>query len=168
MHFEIVHEFDISLDALELAVLSPGLIDKLAPKLENVGRVSQKTHSLQNGVLERVWIYRASVKLPSFAQKHVTPDMLAWDEVSRYTLRSHSSAWVIEPHVKPEWRKYFRASGTYELVPFADGRTRRVVKGDLALNVPVVRQVAERMILNEVRKTFEAEAATLRDLATLV
>jgi hypothetical protein len=34
--------------------------------------------------------------------------------------------------------------------------------------VPVVRPVAERLIVNEVKKTFEAEAATLRDLATLV
>jgi len=36
------------------------------------------------------------------------------------------------------------------------------------LDVPVVRKVAEPMIVNEVKKTFEAEAATLRDLATLV
>ena len=34
--------------------------------------------------------------------------------------------------------------------------------------MPVVRQVAERMILGEVKKTFEAEAATLRDMATLI
>jgi hypothetical protein len=33
--------------------------------------------------------------------------------------------------------------------------------------VKLVGQLAERMIVNEVKKTFEAEAATLRDLATL-
>ena len=49
-----------------------------------------------------------------------------------------------------------------------DGRTKRVVIGDLELKVPVVQKVAERMIVNEVKKTFEAEAETLRDLATLV
>ncbi len=32
----------------------------------------------------------------------------------------------------------------------------------------VRRQVAERMIVAEVKKTFDAEAAVLRDLATLV
>lgn len=168
MHFEIIHEFDISLDAIELAVLSPGLVDKLAPRLNNVEKLSQKQHDLKNGVLERIWSYQANVKIPAFAKSVVTREMCAWDEVSKYDLKTHSSAWTIEPHVKPEWQKYFAAKGSYALVPLADGRTKRVVRGSLDLMVPVVRQVAERMIVNEVKKTFEAEAATLRDLATLV
>jgi hypothetical protein len=167
VHFEIVHEFDISLDAIELAVLSPGLIDKLAPRLANIERVKQKQHDLKNGKLERVWSYQANVKLPAFA-KNITREMMAWDEVSTYDLKTHSSSWKIHPHVKREWQKYFAASGSYELVPTKEGHTKRIVKGELTLKVPVVRQMAERMIVNEVKKTFEAEAATLRDLATLV
>ena len=46
-------------------------------------------------------------------------------------------------------------------------RSRRIVSGDLELRVRVVRQMAERLILAEVRKAFDAEAATLRDMATL-
>ena len=42
------------------------------------------------------------------------------------------------------------------------------VVGTLELRVPLVRQVAEKLILGEVRKTFDAEAETLRELATLV
>jgi hypothetical protein len=52
-------------------------------------------------------------------------------------------------------------------VPRGDG-SARIIRGDLDLNVhAVVRAVAERLIVNEVKKTFEAEAVTLRDLATL-
>jgi hypothetical protein len=93
---------------------------------------------------------------------------MAWDEVSTYDLKTHSSSWTIKPHIKREWQKYFAASGSYSLVPTKEGHTKRIVKGELSLKVPVVRQVAERMIVKEVKKTFEAEAATLRDLATLV
>lgn len=168
MHFEIVHEFDISLDAIELAVLSPGLIDKLAPRLHNIEKLDQKTHELVNGRLDRVWSYQANLKIPSFAKSVITREMCAWDEVSAYDLKSHSSAWTIHPHVKPEWQKYFAAKGSYELVPVGAGRTKRIVRGELELKVPVVRQMAERMIVSEVKKTFEAEAETLRDLATLV
>jgi hypothetical protein len=167
VHFEIVHEFDISLDAIELAVLSPGLIDKLAPRLSSIEKLKQKQHDLKNGKLERIWSYQANVKLPSFA-KNITREMMAWDEVSTYDLKTHSSSWTIKPHIKREWQKYFAASGSYELVPTKAGHTKRIVKGELTLKVPVVRQMAERMIVNEVKKTFEAEAATLRDLATLV
>jgi hypothetical protein len=168
VHFEIAHEFDIPLDAVELAVLSPSLVEKLAPRLSNIEHVSQKQFDLKDGVLARTWHYQANVKVPDFAQKYVTRDMCAWDETSVYDLKKHASTWAIVPSVKPEWQKYFSASGTYELTKLEDGRTRRVVRGELALNVKYVRQVAERMIVNEVKKTFEAEAATLRDLATLV
>ena len=168
MHFEIAHEFDIPLDAVELAVLSPSLVEKLGPRLSNIEKVSQREYALTDGVLARTWHFQANVKVPDFAQKYVTREMCAWDERSVYTIKSHSSAWTITPAVKPEWQKFFNASGTYALSKLDDGRTRRVIQGELTLNVKYVGLVAERMIVNEVKKTFEAEAATLRDLATLV
>jgi len=168
VHFEFVHEFDIPLDALELAVLSPDLVERLGPKLSNVESLTQRSHSLAEGVLDRVWAFRANVKLPKFAQNYVTPDMCAWDEKSSYDLKRHASEWSIVPNVKPEWQKYFSAHGSYSLVPLDSGRTKRVVSGECELNVPLVQRVAEKLIVGEVRKMFEAEAETLRDLATLV
>jgi hypothetical protein len=169
VHFEIVHEFDIPLDAIELAVISPELVDKLSTRLSNMAGVDQKEHDLQDGVLRRVWHYQANVRIPDFANRYVTKDMCAWDERSVYSLKRHASEWsIVLPNVKLDWQKYFSASGTYALVSAGEGRSKRIVSGELLLLVPVLRQVAERMIVNEVRKTFEAEAATLRDLATLV
>lgn len=167
MQFEIVHEFDIPLDAIELASLSPRLIDQLGPRLPDMETVTQTAHVLVDGVLERVWSFAANMKIPDFAKPHVTKEMLGWDERSTYDLRTHKATWTIAPRVKPEWQKYFRASGTYSLVPRGDG-SARIVRGDLELMVPVARGVAERLIVNQVKKIFEAEAATLRDLATLV
>jgi Protein of unknown function (DUF2505) len=167
VQFEIVHEFDIPLDAIELAVLSPSLIEKLAPRLTNMETVEQVSHAMIDGIFERVWSYRANVKIPGFAKPYVTPEMLGWDEHSSYDLKRHKAKWTIVPHVKPAWRKFFMSTGTYALVARGEG-TARIIKGNLTLDVPVVRKVAEPMIVNEVKKTFEAEAATLRDLATLV
>ena len=130
--------------------------------------VQQKEHVLKDGGLERVWAYRANVKLPAFERAYIKPEMMAWDERSTYDLKKHASDWTIVPHVKPEWRKYFVASGTYTLTTLASGRTRRTVAGNIELRVPVVRQVAEKLIVAEVRKTFDAEADTLRYLAELV
>jgi len=169
MRFEITHEFEAPLDALELAILSPNLIDKVAKGLPNVERVKQKTHNFQNRVLERVWNYKPNVNVPVFAQPYVTLDMLAWDERSTYSIDTHSSEWVITPASKPEWHKYFRAWGTYSLVSGGNGVTRRVVKGEVDLNVPrVMKTLGERVIVAEVKKTFDAEAEILRGLATLV
>ena len=168
MQFEVVHEFDIPLDALELAVISPNLFQELSKRLHSIESVSQKEHVLTDSCLERLWSYRANVKIPAFATKYVTPEMCAWDEKSTYDIKKHVSEWTILPHVKPEWRKMFSAKGTYSLAQLGSGRTRRTVSGSIELRVPLVRQVAEKLIVGEVRKTFDAEAETLRELATLV
>ena len=168
MQFEVVHEFDIPLDALELAVISPNLFQELSKRLHSIESVSQKEHVLTDARLDRLWSYRANVKIPAFATKYVTPEMCAWDEKSTYDIKRHLSEWIILPHVKPEWRKMFSAKGTYTLMQLGSGRTRRTVNGSIELRVPLVRQVAEKLIVAEVRKTFDAEADTLRDLATLV
>ncbi len=168
VHFEISHDFDIPRDAVELAFLSPDLAKRLGPRLNGIERVEQREHALKNGVLERTWSYQANVKLPRFAERYVTREMCAWDEHSTYELRRHASSWRIVPHIKPEWRRFFDASGTYELISLGGGRSRRTIRGELELRVaPPFRNVGERMILGEVRKTFDAEAATLRDLATI-
>ncbi len=167
MHFDIVHEFDIPLDALELAVLSPDLAEKLAPHLPNVATLTQKEHDLHDGILERVWAFHPSVRVPAFARDYVSEDMMRYEERSTYTLNTHQATWQVIPQVRPQWQKYFHASGTYGLEAIDGGRTRRVVGGDLKLEVPVIGPVAERMILAEVRRIFDAEAKTIRDLATL-
>ncbi|MBX3205400.1 MAG: DUF2505 family protein [Labilithrix sp.] len=168
MHFEIVHEFDIPLDALELAVISPTLCQKLAHRLPNMESIQQKEHVLKDARLERVWSYRANVRMPAFARAYVTPEMMAWDERSTYDIKKHASEWTITPRVKPEWRKYFASTGSYLLTSLDSGRTKRTVAGTVELRVPVLSQVAEKLIVAEVRKVFDAEAETLRDLATLV
>jgi hypothetical protein len=94
--------------------------------------------------------------------------MCAWDEQSVYTMARHAGRWTIVPNVKPEWRKYFMSSGTYTIEALGGGRSRRIIEGDLELRVRIVKKVAERLILAEVRKAFDAEAATLRDMATLI
>jgi hypothetical protein len=168
VQFEVTHEFDIPLDALELAVISPNLWQKLAERLPNIESLQQREHLLKEATLERVWSYRANVKLPSFAKSYVTPEMMAWDEKSTYDIKRHASEWTIVPHVKPEWRRYFAATGHYTLAELASGRTKRTVAGSVELRVPLVRQVAEKLIVGEVKKTFDAEAETLKELATLV
>ena len=172
MHFVISHEFDIPLDALELAVISPSLVDKFTVTVNKLGvgieKVTERSRSLKNGVLERVWHYQGNIRLPKFARGYVTPDMTAWDEQSVYEMSKHRGRWTIVPNIKPEWRKYFSGTGTYAIEPLGDGRSRRVVQGDLELRVRVVRQVGERLLVGEVKKAFEAEAATLRDMATLI
>lgn len=167
MQFEVVHEFDIPLDAIELAVLSPDLAEKLVHRIPNVESITQKSHELGEKGLTRVWSFQANVKIPRFARPYVTKEMCAWDEELKYDLKAHAATWTVTPKIKPEWQKYFSASGKLELVPLDSGRTKRVLSGDVNLNVKLVKAVAEKLIVSELKKTFDADAEALRELAQL-
>jgi len=167
VHFEISHEFDIALDALELAVLSPELLSRLTPRLGVIEASEQKTHEILGQTLTRVWSFRADFPIPKFAKPYVTKEMCAWDQSMTYDIQRHESSWSIKPNIREDWQRHLSAKGTYTLVALDKGRSKRIVTGDVELNVPVVRQVAERMIVGEVRKNFDAEAETLREMATL-
>ncbi len=168
MHFEISHELDAPVDVIELAFLSPEmgrlLALALAPSIESVETV---LHQVEDGELRRTLRFQASAPLSIFKGVTVAREALCWETFAFYRLADHTSTWEVKP--REQYRRYFRASGTYHLEAIPEGRTRRVVAGDLEILVPVpmVGGLVERVALAEVRKTYDAEADTLRKLATL-
>jgi hypothetical protein len=171
VRFEIAHDFDVSVRALELAVVSPDLVGAFCAKVRALGvgieAIQERSRSMRGDVLERVWHYQANVSIPAFARPYVTREMCSWEEHATYALSEHQGLWTIVPNVKPEWRKYVSSSGTYRVDARGDGRCRRVIQGQFELRVGVFRVVAERLVLAEVKKAFGAEAATLADMAIL-
>lgn len=175
MRFEIAHEFDAPLDAVELAVLSPHLGSMLARSLvsaasatasmASIESVETVEHVLEGGELRRVLRFQASAPLPLFKGHAVARESMAWDEHSTYRLATHSSQWTVLP--RREWRRYVRSEGTYRLERIEGGRTRRVVSGEIEVKLAVLGHFVERMAIAEVKKTYDAEAETLRELATL-
>lgn len=167
MRFEITHDFDAPLDALELAVLSPLLGEKLGEALAQtkIESVSTIEHDLKDGTLHRVLQFQASAPF-AFLQHHTIPkDAMSWREHSSYRLKDHQSSWSVHP--KEQYSRYFKSKGTYRLTTLPDGRTRRTVNGEFEVNVPLLGGVIERLALAEVRRTYDAEADTLKQLTTL-
>lgn len=167
MRFEITHEFDAPLDAVELAVLSPDLGSMMLSRLSSsIESVETLEHVLADGALRRVLRFQASAPLPIFRGYNVAREAMSWEESSVYRLADHASTWSVAP--REQWRRYFRSEGTYRLEPAPGGRTRRTVEGQIEIRIGVLlAPIVERMALAEVRRTYDAEADTLRQLATL-
>jgi hypothetical protein len=166
LRFEISHEFDAPLDAVELAVLSPDLGEMMARMLvSKIESVETIEHVFENGALRRVLRFQASAPLAIFRGVNVARDAMSWEEQSVYRLAHHASTWSVAP--REQWRRYFRSQGTYRLEPAPDGRTRRTVEGEIEIKAGVLSAIVERMAIAEVRKTYDAEAETLRKLSTL-
>lgn len=167
MHFEVAHEFDIPLNAIELAVLSPDLAEKIAARLHAPEAIEQREHEVEGTRLRRLWSHRGNVKIPIWAGRSTVRDLWTWEERSVYDLRRHASEWTLVPRGRPSFQKYFTGQGSYQLFPLGAGRSRRVVSGRVELRVPVARQLAERLIVDELKKVLAAEAETLREMAEL-
>jgi hypothetical protein len=166
VRFEITHELDAPLDAVELAVLSPDLGQMMAAALgANIESVETVEHVLRDGELRRVLRFQANAPLPIFRGYNVAREAMTWEELSVYNLASHCAAWSVT--CREQWRRYFQAEGTYRLEAAPDGRTRRTVVGDINIRLGMIAPLVERMAVAEVRKTYAAEADTLRRLATL-
>jgi Protein of unknown function (DUF2505) len=167
VRFEISHDFDAPLDTVELAVLSPHLGERLGSalaqtKIESVATIE---HDLKDGTLRRVLQFQASAPF-SFLKSYAIPkDAMSWQERTTYSLVEHTSRWSVHP--KEQYSRYFRSEGTYKLTTLPDGRTRRTVHGELSVNVPVFGPIIERAALVEVKRTYDAEADTLKQLTTL-
>lgn len=164
MHFEIQHEFDAPLDAIERAVISPELGPMLGRSLPQMEAVDLLEHRVDDGACHRVIRFRAGAPLAIFKRVDVARDAMAWEEHWTYRFGDHASSWRVEP--KAEYRRYLVSEGTYHLEPIAGGRTRRTVHGTLEIKLALVGAIAERMALSEIKKTYDAEAETLRRLAS--
>lgn len=167
MRFEITHDFDVPLDTLELAVLSPHLGEKLQQALAHTKIESVVTveHTLENGQLYRVLKFQASAPFAFMNSRHVPKDAMSWHERSTYRLADHASTWAVSP--MEQYTRYFSSKGTYRLDALPDGRTRRTVIGEFQVNVRLLGGMIERLALAEVRRTYDAEADTLVQLTTL-
>jgi len=168
VHFEISHELDAPIDAIELAFLSPEMGAMLARALSpGIASVETALHQVEHGELRRVLRFHASAPLTLFKGRAIAKDALSWETSVIYQIGGHTSTWEVAP--SEQYRRYFRSKGTYLLAPAPEGRTRRTVSGDLEIfiPVPILGSLVERVALAEVRKTYDAEAETLRKLATL-
>jgi hypothetical protein len=170
VHFEISHEVDAPLDVVELAVISPTLGDVLSAMLadctpQKIERVDTLEHSIVGDKVHRVLRFHALAPFAILNHLPIPRDALRWDEMSNYSMKAHASTWEVAP--KDEYRKYFEGRGTYRLEAAAGGRTVRTVVGDLEIRVKLLGKALEKLALGEVKRTYAAEADTLRRLATL-
>lgn len=171
MQFEISHEFDAPLDSIELAMMSPDLGPLLGNTHNSLESVEALTHDLEGESFRRVWRFQARAPLKILSGYNITREMMTWEEHSTYERRSRTASWHVVPRGEDAgdapWRRHFSSEGSYHLEPLEDGRTRRTVRGEMAIHLKLIGKVVERIAVAELRKAYDAEAEALRTLCTL-
>lgn len=163
MNFLFEHEFDATLEAIEAVIFDdPDFFEMLARECEGIEEVRPLSRRDEGDVIVREVAYRPRPRIPGFARRWITPDMVSWVEVSRYDRARKRFTYEIHPNIPEAWRDRFESTGSYELTPAGPGRTHRRIEGVIRVRAPLVGGVAERFLVGEIRRNFDQEAAALK------
>jgi hypothetical protein len=166
VNYTLRHSFDATIEELERAILDdPRFFDMLSTSCESLESVTLLTQKDQGGILVREVAYTPKPRIPRFAQRWITKEMVSWVELSRYDRAARRFTYEIRPNIPHGWRDRFSSTGQYVLV--AEGaRTSRTIEGEIAVRAALVGGIAERFLVGEVKKTFDQEARALSDFVT--
>jgi hypothetical protein len=161
VHWKTENTLDADLDSLMRAALDADTLTEVPaymPLVASARRVERT--ELADGRLRVVDRYEPAFDPPPFA-RGLTRDMLGWDLCLTWDLPARVADFVIEPHVRPEWRRYADVHGVYRFESRPDGRSARVIEGVLDIRVAIIGSVAERFAVRELRAQFDGEARLL-------
>ena len=172
MEYDISHEIDAPLDALELALMSPDLASELLARVDSMAAIDVRAHEVSDARIHRTWRFEAKAPLKILSAYNVTREMMIWDEVWDYNRTTHVASYHIVPRpgvdLDANWRKRIQAGGRYQLDAIGDGRTRRAVVGHMDIGLRMIGPMVERLAIGELRKAYAAEAEALLSLCSLV
>jgi hypothetical protein len=152
--FRLEHRFpDISIELFERYLNHPELIGMLSDMPAFRSRDLVEKEELENGQVN--WKFRvvAGGKVPPAATKILSEDMLTWFENTRFAADEHCIYWTIEPiKIKDK----LNCHGTWKLIPDGEG-TRRVIEGTVEIKVRIVGKIAEKFLVEELKKNYDVE-----------
>ena len=161
MRWTLEHPLEADVDALLAVALDDATladIPRYMPLVASVTRAERRI--LDDGRVLLVDRYEPGFDPPPFA-RGLTREMLGWDLRLTWNLATRCADFVIDPHVKPEWKRHADARGTYRFERRGEGRAARVLEGTLDIKVALVGTVAERFAVRQLRQQFEGEARLL-------
>lgn len=103
--------------------------------------------------------YFAMGFIPPQVRRHLKPHMLSWIEHSAWHKQERYWEWRIEPHF---FKELINCTGKMSLLP-AGERTRRSTRGVLRIKIPLFGELIEKIILEHLRKNFDAEVKMFHD-----
>lgn len=160
MRWRVDHPLDVSVDEALAAALDPATLTRVPaymPMVRSAVRVSQESLDARRvAVVDR---FEPMIDPPAFA-RGVTREMLGWDLCLTWDRVTRVADFVIDPHVKEEWKRYAVVSGTYRFEA-RGASSARVIDATLEIRVPWVGALAERFAVKTLSEQFAGEARLL-------
>lgn len=151
--FKLEHEFsNIPLDKFIAHLNDPKLNQML---LEGLGFTERKLLERKDSAQEIEWRFKVSRngELPAPIKKIIKEDGFSWLEISRLVRKENCIHWEIIPQIKA---LKFHGEGMWLLTALNHG-CKRIIKGQVSVEIPLVGKLLEKFIVDELVKLYEKE-----------
>lgn len=163
MKYRFEHEFACDPQTLMQTMFEEGLIEALKPSLTRLLEgESLAWERTDRGVKRRVR-YLPVPKIRSVGPKKVDPRWMEWAEESEVDFPAMRGRYRNVP-TTPRVAELLKNAGDFEFVRLGDGRTRRVMTGELRVEVFMLGAIAERVIHAYAKEILDEEAGALARL----
>lgn len=163
VRFAIDDRFATTLERFEALLDDPDLYPRMQRELPGMARIELLESRETDGVVRRRVRYTpaAAHRIPSFARGRITEEMLVFVEESAFDRAAHRIDYRVEPNLPDQWRDRFASHGRFTFAAAPGGVVRRI-EGEVEVRVPLLGAIAERLLVDDVKRNFAAEAAALR------
>jgi len=162
MHFELKHTFDAPVAEVLDAMMDPGVADFLKTHMKLMSDIRPMERSEENGRVRRKVRYVPVPLIKSIGPKQIPPEALAFIEESTFDRAAKRVTFKnIGEHEKV--RKHLENGGTITFRDLGNGKTERVIEGELKVtNLPFLLRplgaIAERFIRSNAEDLLNEEA----------
>jgi hypothetical protein len=156
MEFEVVHEFDATIEEVAEALLDTGFQASLGDITALAGREVLLQEERGARIVRHTRCV-LDIKIEGPAARFVSGGDPAWVEIAEWDPGMFTWDWHIEPEMAAE---LLEAGGLTELRPSKGGTIRRVT-GKVRVKVPLYGGRVESLIIDGLEKAYDEEAERL-------
>jgi hypothetical protein len=160
MKYRFEHEFPCDRKTLIRAMFEQGVSEKLLPRMKNMVDAKTLAWEEHDGRIVRRVLYKPVPMIQSVGPKKVDPRWMEWVEESEADLGRTTAKYRNVPTTKGV-ADLLKNHGEVEFVELGPNRTRRVLSGELKVEVFLLGAVAERVIHANAKNIVDEEAAAL-------
>jgi hypothetical protein len=155
--------FDTSLENFERALFDAHVYARLEQGMPSVKKIVELERQDDGNTLRRRVHYIPANEVPAFARGSIKPEHLEWIEESTYDRGRKSCEYIIKANIPERWSDRFKSRGGWTLRE-EGGKVKRVIEGEVTIKVSLVGGMAERYVVNQVKRNLDEEAEVLKNL----
>ena len=163
MKYRFEHAVPCDRETLMRTMFEKGVIEILKPRMSTVQEAETLSWNENGHRVTRRVRYLPVPKIHSVGPKKVEPRWMEWVEESELDLGRGTATYANVPTTHGV-AELLKNRGEIEFVAAGPGRTRRVLSGELKVNVFLLGAVAERVIHSYAKEIVDQEAAALARL----